>query len=86
MSKRGRRIQRKQLHNVLKVFRKGKGSLRIKKVHDVTERRLSSEEFLRVHKKLWKEGPKVKYSNPDGWVKPESNPEDSSENRRTSPV
>ncbi len=31
------------------------------------QKRLSSEEFLKVHETLWKEGPKVKYQNPDTW-------------------
>jgi len=31
------------------------------------QKRLSSEEFLRVHDALWKDGPKIKYQNPDAW-------------------
>jgi hypothetical protein len=31
--------------------------------------RLSSEEFLKLYDTLWKEGPPVKYQNPDLWNK-----------------
>jgi hypothetical protein len=33
------------------------------------QKRLSSEEFLKVQESLWKEGPSVKYQNPDSWNK-----------------
>jgi hypothetical protein len=29
---------------------------------------MSSQEFLEIYKNLWKEGPKVKYRNPEGWI------------------
>jgi len=32
------------------------------------QKRLTSEEFLRIYEILWEEGPKVKYVNPDGWI------------------
>ena len=32
--------------------------------------KLTSEEFWKVHAILQKEGPKVKYTNPDGWYTP----------------
>lgn len=32
------------------------------------QKRLTSEEFLRIYEILWEEGPKVKYVNPDNWV------------------
>ena len=32
-----------------------------------TQKRLSSEEFLKVYDALWKEGPEVKYQTPDAW-------------------
>ena len=32
--------------------------------------KLTSEEFWKVHAILQKEGPKVKYTNPDGWYNP----------------
>ena len=82
----GRRIKHKQSHNVQRVVRKDGGSLRIKKLHDLAGRRLTSEEFLKVHEELWKEGPKVKYLNPDSWVKSESGSEDTLEKRRTSSI
>ena len=31
------------------------------------QKRLSSDEFLKVYDTLWKEGPAVKYQNPDAW-------------------
>jgi hypothetical protein len=31
------------------------------------QKRLSSEEFLKIYDALWKEGPSVKYQNPDAW-------------------
>ena len=45
-----------------------------KKLHPVTkkERRqlTSSEQFLKGYNNLWKEGPFVKYQNPDSWMAP----------------
>ncbi|MGZ3634355.1 MAG: hypothetical protein ACXVAJ_08540 [Parachlamydiaceae bacterium] len=42
-------------------------------IHAITkierEKRLSSEEFLKVHDVLRKEGPFVKYQNPNSWNK-----------------
>jgi hypothetical protein len=32
------------------------------------QRRLTSRELLRIYEILWKEGPKVKYMNPDNWI------------------
>jgi len=32
-------------------------------------RRLSSAEFLKVYNGLWREGPRVKYKNPDAWIR-----------------
>lgn len=34
------------------------------------QKRLTSEEFLRIYETLWKEGPKVKYVNPGNWEDP----------------
>ncbi|HUK84307.1 MAG TPA: hypothetical protein VLU95_00445 [Candidatus Acidoferrum sp.] len=31
------------------------------------ENRKSSEEFLKGYNAIWKEGPSVKYQNPDAW-------------------
>ena len=31
------------------------------------EKRLSSEEFQKVYDSLWKEGPAIKYQNPNAW-------------------
>jgi hypothetical protein len=33
-----------------------------------SHKRMSSQEFLEIYKNLWKEGPKVKYQNPEGWI------------------
>jgi hypothetical protein len=33
------------------------------------QKRLSSEEFLKVYKNIWKEGPSVKFQNPNYWNK-----------------
>ena len=33
------------------------------------QKRLSSNEFLKVYDSLWKEGPAVKYQNPDARVR-----------------
>ena len=33
------------------------------------EKRLSSQEFLNVYSSLWKEGPSVRYQNPDSQVR-----------------
>ena len=33
------------------------------------QKRLSSNEFLKVYDSLWKEGPTVKYQNPDARVR-----------------
>jgi hypothetical protein len=33
-----------------------------------SHKRMSSQEFLEIYKNLWKEGPKVKYRNPEGWI------------------
>jgi hypothetical protein len=32
-------------------------------------KRLSSKDFLEKFDTMWKEGPKVKYQNPDSWVR-----------------
>jgi len=45
-----------------------------KKIIQVTpkiekRKRLSSEEFLKGYDTLWKEGPSVKYQNPESWNK-----------------
>lgn len=31
------------------------------------QKRLSSEEFIKVYDSLWKDGPSVKFQNPDSW-------------------
>jgi seryl-tRNA synthetase len=31
------------------------------------QKRLSSEEFTKVYNSLWKDGPSVKFQNPDSW-------------------
>ena len=31
------------------------------------QKRLSSEEFMKVYDSLWKDGPSVKFQNPDSW-------------------
>jgi hypothetical protein len=31
------------------------------------QKRLSSEEFIKVYDSLWKNGPSVKFQNPDSW-------------------
>ena len=31
------------------------------------QKRLSSEEFLKVYDKLWRDGPSVNYRTPDDW-------------------
>jgi hypothetical protein len=31
------------------------------------QKRLTSEEFFKVHDTLWKKGPEVKYKDPDNW-------------------
>ena len=33
------------------------------------QKRLSSEEFLKVYKNIWKERPSVKFQNPNYWNK-----------------
>jgi hypothetical protein len=42
-------------------------------IHAVTkmekQKRLSSEEFLKVYATVWKDGPSIKYQNPDSWYK-----------------
>jgi hypothetical protein len=35
--------------------------------------KLTSKEFWKVHELLQKEGPKIKYTNPDGWYNPTEN-------------
>ena len=55
------------------------------KADDVQKKRRTSEEFLKTHESLWREGPKVKYSNPDAWVNYEPGKENPSENRRYIP-
>jgi regulator of replication initiation timing len=37
------------------------------------QRRLSSEEFIRVYDSLWKDGPTVKFPNPDSWERARDN-------------
>jgi hypothetical protein len=36
-------------------------------------KRTSSKDFLKGYDEIWKNGPTVKYSNPDGWSKPKDN-------------
>ena len=31
------------------------------------QKRLSSEEFLKIYDTLWKQGPELKYQSPDAW-------------------
>jgi hypothetical protein len=31
------------------------------------QKRLSSDEFLKIYETIWKEGPKIKYQSPDSW-------------------
>jgi peptidoglycan hydrolase CwlO-like protein len=40
----------------------------IKKIEK--QKRLSSEEFIKVYDSLWKNGPSVKFQNPDSWERP----------------
>jgi hypothetical protein len=71
LTRRGRRIQTKPSRSVLNILRKSKGAPTLRKLKNATRKRLTSEEFLRIQEKLWKEGPKVKYPNPDSWTKPD---------------
>lgn len=34
------------------------------------QKRLSSDEFLKVYETIWREGPKIKYQSPDSWSRP----------------
>jgi hypothetical protein len=47
------------------------GKKKIKAIGKIQrQKRLSTEEFLKVYDTLWKEGPEVKYQSPDEWRKP----------------
>ena len=56
----------------LKEFRKNKGTYKqpnASSAQKSKQKRLSSEEFLKVHDEIWKPGPSVNYQNPDNWYK-----------------
>jgi hypothetical protein len=66
------RILLKELHEFVKEVTKS-GKLPSPETPKVVakkrkQKRLTSEEFLRIYEILWKEGPKVKYMNPENWV------------------
>jgi hypothetical protein len=48
-----------------RVYRRGAAKAKKRK-----QRKLTSEEFLRLYEVLWAEGPKVKYLNPENYVGP----------------
>jgi len=71
------RILSKKLRKVVKGMRKTRNSQkdRGKGAAEKSKRmRMSSQEFLEIYDKMWKQGPIVKYQNPDNWVEPELRP------------
>lgn len=70
----GGRVLSKKLLKLVKEMRKtenpqtedgGRGA-----AEKSRRKRMKSKEFLEIYDKLWKEGPRVKYQNPDRWVEP----------------
>jgi hypothetical protein len=50
---------------------RGKHDIEISKAAEKikSQKKLSSQEFLKVYETIWQDGPKIKYQNPDAWIR-----------------
>jgi hypothetical protein len=63
---------KEKLRGSIKLYQKTNKPLEEKgkaKTKNQQQKRLSSQEFLKMYDTMWREGPRTEYQNPDSWRK-----------------